>query len=186
MPICALPQHCAPLPILSSTAAWLKAARSRSGEAIDLKVATPERLATARNHTATHLLQSALRQVLGEHVKQAGSLVEPERLRFDFTHFSAMTQEEIRRVEEIVNGFVMTQRPGGLPGDGCGRCHDKRRYGPFRRKIRRRVRVVQVGDVSMELCGGTHVVCCRGYRLLQNCQRRRHCRRSEAYRGGNR
>ena len=77
-----------------------------AGETVTLQVAIDERSATARNHTTTHLLQAALRTVLGEHVNQAGSLVEPDRLRFDFTHFTAMTNEEIRQVEDLVNDRV--------------------------------------------------------------------------------
>ena len=130
----------------------------RSGEAIDLKVATPERLAIARNHTATHLLQSALRHVLGEHVKQAGSLVEAERLRFDFTHFSAMAQEEISRVEEIVNGFVMRNDRVDSREMASADAMTSGATALFGEKYGDVVRVVQVGDISKELCGGTHVV----------------------------
>lgn len=127
------------------------------GDAIDLKVDLPWRNATARNHTATHLLQSALRQVLGEHVKQAGSLVEPERLRFDFTHFLAMTADEIKKVEEIVNGFIMMNNPVDSREMAVAEAMSSGATALFGEKYGDSVRVVRVGEVSMELCGGTHV-----------------------------
>jgi alanyl-tRNA synthetase len=129
----------------------------RVGDAVDLKIDTPERLAIARNHTATHLLQSALRQVLGEHVKQAGSLVEADRLRFDFTHFSAMTQDEITQVEQLVNGFVMGNDTVDSREMAAAEAMATGATALFGEKYGDKVRVVQVGDVSMELCGGTHV-----------------------------
>ena len=129
----------------------------RVGEAVDLKVDGTGRTATARNHTATHLLQAALRQVLGGHVKQAGSLVEPERLRFDFTHFSAMTTEEIRTVEEIVNGFIMKNNAVDSREMAVSEAMASGATALFGEKYGDSVRVVKVGEVSMELCGGTHV-----------------------------
>ena len=126
-------------------------------DAVNLTVTSSVRRATARNHTATHLLQTALRQVLGEHVKQAGSLVSADRLRFDFTHFSAMTADDVRQVEELVNGFVMdndlvvtNQMPISEAIEAGATALFDEKYGDT-------VRVVRVGDVSMELCGGTHV-----------------------------
>jgi len=129
----------------------------RSDEAVDLKIDTPERLATARNHTATHLLQSALREVLGDHVKQAGSLVEPDRLRFDFTHFSAMTAGELARVEDMVNNFIMTNTVVDSREMAVADAISSGATALFGEKYGDSVRVVRVGDVSMELCGGTHV-----------------------------
>ncbi|GLI38235.1 alanine--tRNA ligase [Geobacter hydrogenophilus] len=129
----------------------------KTGEACDLKVASVDRDATARNHTATHLLQTALRQVLGEHVKQAGSLVAPDRLRFDFTHFAAMTPEEIRRVEEIVNAFVMDNDRVRAREMAVEEAMESGATALFGEKYGDRVRVVKVGEVSAELCGGTHV-----------------------------
>ncbi|HBA89794.1 MAG TPA: alanine--tRNA ligase [Geobacter sp.] len=129
----------------------------RTGEAADLKLSVAGRAATARNHTATHLLQAALREVLGEHVKQAGSLVTPDRLRFDFTHFLPMTQEEIRRVETLVNGHIMGNAPVDSREMPAAEALAAGATALFGEKYGDVVRVVRVGEVSSELCGGTHV-----------------------------
>jgi alanyl-tRNA synthetase len=129
----------------------------KKGDAGDLKVTLPVRNATARNHTATHLLQAALRQVLGDHVKQAGSLVSADRLRFDFTHFSAMTADEIGRVENMVNAYIMDNDPVATNEMPIAEAIEAGATALFDEKYGDAVRVVRVGDVSMELCGGTHV-----------------------------
>lgn len=129
----------------------------KKGEIAELYVDTEKRRNISRNHTATHLLHYALRQVLGDHVKQAGSLVEADRFRFDFTHFQAMGEEEMTRVEDIVNEKIL----------GCIEViveemtrDDAIKEGAtalFEEKYGERVRVVRIGDFSAELCGGTHV-----------------------------
>jgi alanyl-tRNA synthetase len=129
----------------------------RVGDAVNLTVTGATRSATARNHTATHLLQTALRTVLGEHVKQAGSLVSADRLRFDFTHFSAMTADEISQVEGLVNGFVMDNAPVVTNQMQISEAIEAGATALFDEKYGDSVRVVRVGEVSMELCGGTHV-----------------------------
>jgi alanyl-tRNA synthetase len=120
------------------------------------KVQGERRTAIMRNHTATHLLHAALRTVLGEHVKQAGSLVEPGRLRFDFTHFSAMTEEELSSVEELVNEKVMENLEVHVVESELEEAVRSGAVALFGEKYAERVRVVGIADFSKELCGGTH------------------------------
>ncbi|MBQ7566346.1 MAG: alanine--tRNA ligase, partial [Oscillospiraceae bacterium] len=126
----------------------------------DTVTATPDpdrRQAIRRAHSATHLLQSALQAVLGDHVHQAGSLVEPDRLRFDFTHFSAVTPEERREIENRVNGFVLAALPVTTEVLPTEEAKKRGATALFGEKYGDTVRVVTMGDASMELCGGTHV-----------------------------
>ena len=127
------------------------------GDAVNITVDRVKKLATARNHTATHLLQAALKQVVGEHVNQAGSSVNSERLRFDFSHFEPVTAEQLQAVEQIVTDKILA----AISVDIIETTQDKaKKMGAmalFGEKYGDRVRVVSVGDFSKELCGGTHV-----------------------------
>ena len=128
----------------------------RVGDPVKLRVNPESRSKTTLNHTATHLLQAALRQVLGDHVKQAGSLVAPDRLRFDYTHFSPLSEEEIDRVEEIVNSRIRQNLEVGVSHIPYKEALQKGAMALFGEKYGDVVRLVQVGEVSAELCGGTH------------------------------
>ncbi len=127
------------------------------GDSYTLKVNQDERELTKRNHSATHLLQSALIKVLGPHVKQAGSSVGPDRLRFDFTHSEALKPEEITKVEELVNNAVLSSLPVNAAQMTKDEATKKGAMALFGEKYGDRVRVLTMGDFSCELCGGTHV-----------------------------
>ena len=127
------------------------------GDSVTLEVAERERANTCKNHSATHLLQKALKTVLGSHVEQKGSLVTPDRLRFDFAHFSAMTPEELEKVENIVNTEIAKNVPVVTEVMNIEQAKATGAMALFGEKYEEDVRVVSMGDFSKELCGGTHV-----------------------------
>ena len=129
----------------------------KTGDQAELCVDAEKRALSARNHSATHLLQKALRTVLGTHVEQAGSSVNEERLRFDFSHFSAMTAEELQKVEEIVNEQIVAGLPVKVENMPIEEARKTGAQALFGEKYGDVVRVVNMGDYSIEFCGGTHV-----------------------------
>jgi len=128
-----------------------------NGEEVELVVDKELRAKTCRNHSATHLLQKALREVLGTHVEQAGSYQDGDRTRFDFSHFSAMTSEEIAKVEAIVNEQIALGTPVVTEVMTADEAKNSGAMALFGEKYGESVRVVSMGDFSKELCGGTHV-----------------------------
>ena len=129
----------------------------KTGDTVTLEVDAERRGATCKNHSATHLLQKALRMVLGTHVEQAGSYNDGERLRFDFSHFSAMTAEELQKVEQIVNEKIAENLPVVTEVLTMEEAKKTGAMALFGEKYGEMVRVVEMGDFSKEFCGGTHV-----------------------------
>jgi alanyl-tRNA synthetase len=129
----------------------------RIGDTLDARVDGERRRATALNHSATHLLHAALRKVLGTHVQQKGSLVAPDRLRFDFSHFEPITAAQLQEIERLVNAQIRLNIPAEtrvMDYEGAVAAGAMALFGE---KYEKDVRVLRIGDFSMELCGGTHV-----------------------------
>lgn len=129
----------------------------RVGDVVTAEVDTERRLSIMRNHTATHLMQSALRRVLGEHIKQQGSLVDPDRLRFDFSHPKAITPEEVDKIETLVNTFIRSCDGVTVENLDIEAARESGALAFFAEKYGKTVRVVSIGDYSKEFCGGTHL-----------------------------
>jgi alanyl-tRNA synthetase len=146
-----------PLPALTVQRCRLLEGTLQIGQSCTAEIDHGARGATRRNHTATHLLHAALRETLGEHVQQSGSLVDPQRYRFDFTHFESLTDEQVRQVEDVVNRHILENQGVLSQVMSSEEAMEEGAMALFGEKYGDSVRVISVPGVSMELCGGTHV-----------------------------
>ena len=147
-----------PLDDLFTHIGKVKRGTLRVGDTVALKTDEGRRRAIEANHSGTHVLQAALKRVLGDHIKQSGSLVNAERLRFDFTHFAKIEEDEIKEVERIANAYIRSNMPVDTRVLGREEAMKTGATAVFDEKYGETVRVVRMGDYSMELCGGTHVL----------------------------
>ena len=149
----------APVPGVILHKSRIESGRVKVGDTVTAVVDAEKRDATRRNHTATHLVHAALKEVLGTHVKQAGSVVAPNYLRFDFSHYQPMTETEVQEVEDLVNRYILQNDPVTTNMMGIEEAMKSGAVAMFGEKYGSEVRVLSVGDgkFSMELCGGTHV-----------------------------
>ena len=129
----------------------------KDGDKVQAMIDEPRRRAIMRNHTATHLLQAALREILGAHIKQQGSLVEEGRFRFDFTHPKGVKPEEMKKIENRINEFIRRADPVTTEVLALEEAKKKGALAFFAEKYGQTVRVLSIGDYSREFCGGTHV-----------------------------
>jgi alanyl-tRNA synthetase len=146
-----------PVPELIVHKGLIKQGEGKVGARITLEVDSERRQATARNHTATHLLQAALRKVVGGHINQAGSLVSPERLRFDFSHYEAIEPDTLEQIEALVNQRIWEDTPVLTEVMATEEAIEKGATALFGEKYGEEARVLSIGAYSQELCGGTHV-----------------------------
>lgn len=146
-----------PVPQLIVHKGVIKKGEIKMGDKITLQVDGERRRATARNHTATHLLQAALREVVGGHINQAGSAVSPERLRFDFTHYEAIDPDALERIEALVNQWIWEDQPVAVEVMATEEAIERGATALFGERYGEEARVISVGDYSQELCGGSHV-----------------------------
>ncbi|MDD8019610.1 MAG: alanine--tRNA ligase [Acidobacteriota bacterium] len=146
-----------PIPGLIVHQLKVLAGEIKAGQKVEAVVDTARRKAISRNHTSTHLLHAALRQILGDHVRQSGSLVDDKKLRFDFTHFAPLSEEEIQQVEKLINEKIMENLPVTIKVTSLEEGLAEGAMAIFEEKYGEKVRLVKVGDFSRELCGGIHV-----------------------------
>ena len=146
-----------PIPDLISHKAKVISGKLHVGDVVEASVDSGKRRAISKNHTATHLLHASLRQILGDHIKQSGSLVSPTRFRFDFTHFSALSDSEMRHIEALINEKIQFNIPVHTQSKTLEEGLKSGATAIFEEKYGEQVRMVTIGDFSRELCGGVHV-----------------------------